>query len=310
MHGPATRRCSTQWFLSPLFVLSKAQKRKRADGGQRVEIPRNLPCHRSSHRGFFTNPAIHRGGGANPQPHGRRLCPLSPAGRRHPRLICCRSPPRIAPMLNKGFGLSISLHFWLGSVCCVIVFGVAVAAFLSDDLRARLPPADSDQKIVILMKMVKQDNRHFLSAKLSEGIGSELLNGDSSSISCLVKIYDMPESDLKLNDVFEFIGIYTFDRELAVYKDDSDDPLAHLPPSKVEYEFEYYKLEMVADVQLLVLSEAKSNILLADLVLPFCPKCIVTMHPASEELQAWRWYLAKFVKWLTMAELMSANRVP
>ncbi|WOL19285.1 formin-like protein 1 [Canna indica] len=38
------------------------------------------------------------------------------AGRRHPRLICRRSPPRISPMLNKGFGLSVSLLFWLGSL--------------------------------------------------------------------------------------------------------------------------------------------------------------------------------------------------
>ncbi|WOL14780.1 mini-chromosome maintenance complex-binding protein [Canna indica] len=360
---------------------------------------------------------------------------------------------------------------------------------------------------------------------VNRGSGSELLNGDSSSISCLVKIYDMPENDLKLNDVFEFIGIYTFDPELAVHKDDSDDPMydlledpmAHLPPSKVprlhclicrklaiedflhnspaieplpsivrgiresllthltailgndgvaaqylllhllsrvrarvdmisvgklalnligftresasifgcqlseaiqrllpfthaipltidylnnttlqprkgndtgrlvpgvlqlahgthltidetcmqsgnlnskgvenarllkhlleyqkvEYEFEYYKLEMVADVQLLVLSEAKSNILPADLVLPFCPKSVVTTHPTGEELQAWRWYLATMKslqyntnpemnqmlqdlmvaamqedrnmgctdlnRWLTMGELMSAS---
>lgn len=56
-----------------------------------------------------------------------------------------------------------------------------------------------------------------------------------------LQIYDMPESHLKLNDVFEFIGIYTFDPELAGHKDNSDDlmydlfedPMAHLPPSKV-----------------------------------------------------------------------------
>lgn len=46
---------------------------------------------------------------------------------------------------------------------------------------------------------------------------------------------------MKLNDVFEFIGVFTFDPELAVHKDDSDefsngicdDALVHLPPSKV-----------------------------------------------------------------------------
>ncbi|GMJ11831.1 E2F target gene 1 [Hibiscus trionum] len=64
---------------------------------------------------------------------------------------------------------------------------------------------------------------------------------DRDNLPCLVKIYDSPESDLKLNDVFEFIGVLTFDSELAVEKDDndglsnsfSDDALVHLPPNKV-----------------------------------------------------------------------------
>lgn len=54
-----------------------------------------------------------------------------------------------------------------------------------------------------------------------------------------MQIYDSPESDLKLNDVFEFVGVFTFDPELVV-KDDTDefsdlcdDLLANLPPSKV-----------------------------------------------------------------------------
>ncbi|XP_077239151.1 E2F target protein 1 (ETG1) [Tasmannia lanceolata] len=300
---------------------------------------------------------------------------------------------------------------------------------------------------------------------------------NTNSIACLIKIYDSPEADLKLNDVFEFICVYTFDPELVVHKDDSDefsnglceDTLAHLPPSKVphlhclihrkltvqdfllsspiiepmptmvrgireallryltsvlgndgvaahclllhllsrvharvdtaavgklslnligfsnesvsifgnqlhlaienllpftqcipitldylntatlaprkdyqmnrlvtgvlqlaqgthltidetqlkagtlntvgvanagllknlmecqkvEYEFEYYKMEMAADVRILVLSEGKSNILPADLVLPFRPNVVSSIaHPTSEELQAWRWYLA------------------
>ena len=60
--------------------------------------------------------------------------------------------------------------------------------------------------------------------------------------NCILQVYDLPESHLKLNDVFEFIGIYTFDPELAVYKDTNvdsmydlmeDDVLSHLPPSKV-----------------------------------------------------------------------------
>ncbi|XP_072984466.1 mini-chromosome maintenance complex-binding protein [Typha latifolia] len=310
---------------------------------------------------------------------------------------------------------------------------------------------------------------------------SELRHKDhdspADSLSCLVKVYDMPESQLKLNDVVEFIGIYTFDPDLVVHKDDSNDMMcdfiedvaADLPPSKVprlhclisrklaaqefissfhsieplnnivrgiresllahlsatlgndglaaeclllhllsrlrtrvdvvtvgrlslnftnfnresasifgngltgalqnllpytqiipltvdylntttlqpkknnqtgrlvtgilqlaqgthltidetymqsgtlnskglenarllkqlmewqkvEYDFEYYKLEMAADVQLLVLSEGKSNILPADLVLPFCPSVIVpAVNATAEDMQAWRWYLA------------------
>ncbi|KAK8651463.1 hypothetical protein V6N13_141064 [Hibiscus sabdariffa] len=63
---------------------------------------------------------------------------------------------------------------------------------------------------------------------------------DKDNLPCLVKIYDSPESDLKLNDVFEFIGVLTFDSELAVEKDDNelsnsfyDDALVHMPPNKV-----------------------------------------------------------------------------
>lgn len=61
---------------------------------------------------------------------------------------------------------------------------------------------------------------------------------------------------------------------------------------QVEYDFEYYKLEMSADVQLLILSEAKSSILPADLVLPFSPRSVASINATSEDLQAWRWYLA------------------
>lgn len=56
-----------------------------------------------------------------------------------------------------------------------------------------------------------------------------------------MQIYDSPESELKLNDVFEFIGVLTFDSEHAVEKNDNDelstsffdDELVHLPPNKV-----------------------------------------------------------------------------
>ncbi|KAI8022443.1 Mini-chromosome maintenance complex-binding protein [Camellia lanceoleosa] len=54
-------------------------------------------------------------------------------------------------------------------------------------------------------------------------------------------VYDSLEADLKLNDVFEFVGVLTFDLEPSVDKDDSDeftstlceDELSHSPPSKV-----------------------------------------------------------------------------
>ena len=57
----------------------------------------------------------------------------------------------------------------------------------------------------------------------------------------IVQVYDSVESDLKLNDVFEFVGVLTFDPEVTVDKDDSEeltqglceDTLVHLPPSKV-----------------------------------------------------------------------------
>ncbi|KAJ0985071.1 hypothetical protein J5N97_003427 [Dioscorea zingiberensis] len=49
---------------------------------------------------------------------------------------------------------------------------------------------------------------------------------------------------------------------------------------------------MSADVQLLILSGVKSNILPADLVLPFCPIAVNSdVNASPEELQSWRWYL-------------------
>lgn len=52
-------------------------------------------------------------------------------------------------------------------------------------------------------------------------------------------------------------------------------------------------MEMAADVQMLILSEGKSNILPADLVLPFCPSVVASVvNGTADELQAWRWYLA------------------
>ncbi|OAY46352.1 mini-chromosome maintenance complex-binding protein isoform X2 [Manihot esculenta] len=64
---------------------------------------------------------------------------------------------------------------------------------------------------------------------------------------------------------------------------------------KVEYDFTYYKMEMPADVQLLILSEGKSNILPADVILPFQPSSVGTSGVVTTEaVEAWRWYLAAF----------------
>ena len=61
---------------------------------------------------------------------------------------------------------------------------------------------------------------------------------------------------------------------------------------QVEYDFEYYKLEMATDVQMLTLSEGKSNILPSDLVVPFRPSTVPAVTASPEELETWRWYLA------------------
>ena len=61
------------------------------------------------------------------------------------------------------------------------------------------------------------------------------------SFISLLQIYDMPDSQVKLNDVIEFIGVYTFDPELAAPSDNPDDIMldliedvtVQLPPSKV-----------------------------------------------------------------------------
>ncbi|XP_057483147.1 mini-chromosome maintenance complex-binding protein-like [Actinidia eriantha] len=111
---------------------------------------------------------------------------------------------------------------------------------------------------------------------------------------------------------------------------------------KVEYDFKYYKMEMAADVQLLILSEGKSNILPADLVIPFHPSSVGSYEVVdADTLKAWRWYLStlrtlphsiepeiqkvveddlvaarqadrslgsqEFSKWLTMGRLMSVS---
>ncbi|XP_060181731.1 mini-chromosome maintenance complex-binding protein [Lycium barbarum] len=93
-------------------------------------------------------------------------------------------------------------------------------------------------------KKMREDGITFNSSNPTEGVGSVtsvLPYFDRTSFPCLVKIYDSPESDLKLNDVFEFIGVYTFDPEFPVDKNDNndlesslcDDALTRMPPSKV-----------------------------------------------------------------------------
>ncbi|XP_054798826.1 mini-chromosome maintenance complex-binding protein [Prosopis cineraria] len=62
---------------------------------------------------------------------------------------------------------------------------------------------------------------------------------------------------------------------------------------KLEYDFKYYRMEMATDVQLLVMSEGKSNILPADVVVPFRPSVVnATEAVVGEAWDAWRWYLA------------------
>ncbi|OWM69883.1 mini-chromosome maintenance complex-binding protein [Punica granatum] len=62
---------------------------------------------------------------------------------------------------------------------------------------------------------------------------------------------------------------------------------------KVVYDFKYYKMEVAADIQMLILSEGKSNILPADTVVPFRPSSVASNQAVPKEaLEAWRWYLA------------------
>ncbi|KAF4346537.1 hypothetical protein F8388_015581 [Cannabis sativa] len=61
---------------------------------------------------------------------------------------------------------------------------------------------------------------------------------------------------------------------------------------KVEYDFKYYKMDMAADIQLLIFSEGKSNICPADLVIPFQPSSVASSQASTEAVEAWRWYLA------------------
>ncbi|XP_010525516.1 PREDICTED: mini-chromosome maintenance complex-binding protein-like [Tarenaya hassleriana] len=62
---------------------------------------------------------------------------------------------------------------------------------------------------------------------------------------------------------------------------------------KLEYDFQYYKMEMSADVQVLIFSKGKSNTMPADLVVPFQPSEANSFESvAPEAAETWRWYLA------------------
>nr|GMC94318.1 mini-chromosome maintenance complex-binding protein [Ipomoea batatas]GMC96630.1 mini-chromosome maintenance complex-binding protein [Ipomoea batatas] len=90
------------------------------------------------------------------------------------------------------------------------------------------------------------------------------------SFPCLVKIYDSPESDLKLNDIFEFIGVLTFDTDLSKEKEDNnnvesslcEDVLVELPPSKVPrlHCFVYQKLNVQDFLSNFPRTEIKSHV--------------------------------------------------
>ncbi|CAN6830333.1 unnamed protein product [Brassica oleracea] len=169
----------------------------------------------------------------------------------------------------------------------------------------------------------------------------------TSSASESQQIYDSPESDLKLNDVAEFLGVLTFDQNAdensealseaeSVQMPSENVPRLHciihrkletqhflndsslsteaklhpgrlnsvgvenakllknlLECQKVEYDFQYYKMEMATDAQMLIFSEGKSNIMPADVVVPFQPSQVNPLQVISPETaEAWRCYLA------------------
>ncbi|KAG0600553.1 hypothetical protein M758_11G042700 [Ceratodon purpureus] len=63
---------------------------------------------------------------------------------------------------------------------------------------------------------------------------------------------------------------------------------------KVEYDFQYYKMEMPADVPVLVLSQGKSRILPTDVVLPLNPTASRgPVNITDSDLISWRHYIVK-----------------
>jgi hypothetical protein len=62
---------------------------------------------------------------------------------------------------------------------------------------------------------------------------------------------------------------------------------------KVEYDFQYYKMEMPADVPVLVVSQAKSRILPTDVVLPLVTANRGPVETTNSDLTSWRQYITK-----------------
>lgn len=115
-----------------------------------------------------------------------------------------------------------------------------------DDESSDMPVGEEVQNSPNTKRM--REGEHSCAASHSQGAvteiassGTTLMSGlDSNSPPCLVKIYDSPESELKLNDIVEFVGILTSDPELQEDNEDcdlsngfSEDPLRHFPPNKV-----------------------------------------------------------------------------
>lgn len=60
---------------------------------------------------------------------------------------------------------------------------------------------------------------------------------------------------------------------------------------QVEYDFEFYKMEMPTDVPVLVFSTARSRLFPADVVIPLRPTRVSSLVFPPEALPKWRMYL-------------------
>lgn len=116
-----------------------------------------------------------------------------------------------------------------------------------DDESSDMPVSGDEDQISPNSKRMRE-GEHSSHASHSQGSATEIASSVTSAVSgldnnsppCLVKIYDSPQCELKLNDIFEFVGILTSDSELQEDNEDSylsngfsEDPLHHFPPKKV-----------------------------------------------------------------------------